>query len=774
MVYYIQQNNAILFQISQQISSIAPQVTIPSTPPPAFPAFNASTSDIRVNAFWFVALIFSLSAALLAILVQQWVRDYMHVFQRYSDPLKSARLRKYLHDGSEGWYMPVVAEAVPGLLHVSLFLFFIGLCDDVLNINTTVGICTTVPICISGLAYIFTIFAPAIYPQSPYQNSFSGLIWFLVQKIRGWRYKDRHPDGASKSVNPSMAQRQMQLAMEETEERKGRDEQAIRWLAGNLTEDAEMELFVMAIPGSFNTEWGVEVWKKVSKPMEHENTSRRHNGSIVGPVRDMNPATAAPSRSRTVHNVFGLIIHLIRPHTTNDSPTAPLLAPHPRNVHLPSTIPPIRENAVGDLSIRVLHLLETCKNRSLFAEHELWRKRTRACIQTTVSLICCADAKLDWFGDITKLLGEIGRDQKIRVASLEGIDQSFVMHWTCLSLMAIRSILEGSWLEEDAGYAVNLLGGDFSAGHELALTRAQEIDETLEEACGYLEELYSAIDQEEHLTEGQVMAILREYEPQISELERINTEADSHKQLDRWLFHIESRIGTDSHGIITHQLPGVQFNPHADRVQFSQAVDWYRDPFKLQFILPAQNLKSIGSLASIFQNILDGHWDADIFQGTYKSLEAFMRVPNWQPRLFQRQLWRLEDLRDGGGLGFIVQLFFLALKQLLSTSSSHSALFIGTFRSITTDWNKYKDSRGTQILLLDMVASYDGIISSFDYPSYITDELLMLLSNILKGQTGQHINEAEQQLELHRQLEKRARHQVWWAKVLRVITEARA
>jgi hypothetical protein len=136
MVYYLQQNNAILAQISQQISSITPQVSIPSTSSSPFPTYNPSASVIRVNAFWFMSLVFSLSAALLAILVQQWVRDYMHVFQRYSDPLKSARLRQYLHEGCEGWYMPVVAEAVPGLLHVSLFLFFVGLCDLVLNINT--------------------------------------------------------------------------------------------------------------------------------------------------------------------------------------------------------------------------------------------------------------------------------------------------------------------------------------------------------------------------------------------------------------------------------------------------------------------------------------------------------------------------------------------------------------------------------------------------------------------------------------------------------------
>jgi hypothetical protein len=138
MVYYLEQHSTILSQISQQIASIAPEVSIPSTPPPPFPFFSPSASDIRINAFWFMALAFSLSAALLAILVQQWVRDYMHVFQRYSDLQKSARMRQYLYEGSEGWYMPIAAEAVPGLLHVSLFLFFAGLADSTLNINTTI------------------------------------------------------------------------------------------------------------------------------------------------------------------------------------------------------------------------------------------------------------------------------------------------------------------------------------------------------------------------------------------------------------------------------------------------------------------------------------------------------------------------------------------------------------------------------------------------------------------------------------------------------------
>jgi hypothetical protein len=107
--------------------------------------------------------------------------------------------------------MPIAAEAVPGLLHVSLFLFFVGLGDSTLNINTTIGVTTTVPIGICGLLYIFTTLAPVIYPQSPYQTSFSAAIWYAIQKLHGRIYKDR--DGESKSVSTNMAQGQLQLSM---------------------------------------------------------------------------------------------------------------------------------------------------------------------------------------------------------------------------------------------------------------------------------------------------------------------------------------------------------------------------------------------------------------------------------------------------------------------------------------------------------------------------------------------------------------------------------
>ncbi|KAI9437912.1 hypothetical protein BJY52DRAFT_1196195 [Lactarius psammicola] len=143
----------------------------------------------------------------------------------------------------------------------------------------------------------------------------------------------------------------------------------------------------------------------------------------------------------------------------------------------------------------------------------------------------------------------------------------------------------------------------------------------------------------------------------------------------------------------------------------------------------------------------------------------------------ERQLWRLLDLRDGGGFGFSVELFLLVLARVLSMASSqdtHSALYIGTFRAITSGWRKHKDSIGTQRFILNLicdVAIFDrGIISNRSYPGYITDELLVLLGNMVEGQSGSHIDDA--MLELGRPLGLRDRP--FAVRAMKVISPPRA
>src|SRR6266850_1492192 len=710
MEYYFQQNNALLDQISRQISFISPQLSIPSTPPAPFPDFKPSAFDIRVNVFWFMALILSLSAALLATLVQQWVRDYMHVFQWYSDPLKRARARQYLHEGSERWRMRVVAEAVPGLLQVSLFLYFVGLCDFVLNINTKVGVGTTIAIAFAGLLYVSTTVIPVIDMQWPYRSSLSGLLWYAIQN-----FKDRSPRGASRSVSSDMAEGQVQRAMAATKHRSGLeslDNRAIRWLVSNATEGAGMESFVMAIPGSFD-EWGGEMWSNIL--FEDEDGSRNTSRNEPG-----------PSRTRSIPMVT------VRSHTASDSSA--------------NTAAQKKKDTLLELSARVGHLLNTCQNKGHFASDELWRRRTRACIETTALLVCCVRAELSQFGDMVKQLGDIGKDQAVRESSSVGKEQSFVMRWTCLSLVAIRPVLESNQLlHNDARLALKQL-----EWRDNTPTRVDKIMEALNKALGGLEPFFGLQIWGEDQTKKGIQKILRDHDAQISELEQIDVE-NAGFQMDDWsLLKVQRTIDRITHGVITSQLPGVKSDDSdMESVNFGQFVDFFRDPHTLLFIFPLRNLTRIHTFAKTLRKFLGGQTNVDTLQKMIKDLREFKSLSNLLDKPVLRQVWRLQDLSDGGGLGFTVELFFLAFKQLLSTSSSkepHSGLYVGTFRAITSDWSKYKNSVGTQRLLLDMVAPHHGIIFSFDYPDNIIDAFLAFLRNILNGQTGDHINDVAVQL----------------------------
>jgi|SRR6266850_1034806 len=92
-----------------------------------------------------------------------------------------------------------------------------------------------------------------------------------------------------------------------------------------------------------------------------------------------------------------------------------------------------------------------------------------------------------------------------------------------------------------------------------------------------------------------------------------------------------------------------------------------------------------------------------MFWKMIKDLQEFLST--WSVKLdqpdnlkpFCRQLWArcLQDL-SGGVLGFAVELFFLALKQLLSTFSksskeSHSEFYISTFHTVTARGSDTQD-----------------------------------------------------------------------------------
>src|SRR6266404_139908 len=641
LVYYQQQNVALLAQISTQVSSIAPQVSIPSTPPPPYPNFTPNSSSVWVNVFWFMSLVFSLSAALLATLVQQWVRDYMHVFQLYSHPLKIARLRQYLYEGSEGWYMPVIAESVPGLVHISLLLFFGGLGISLLAQNTVVGI-VVVLMCICVFPYILSTFTPIINPQAPLRNPFSGLIWYLTQKLRPHprKYSDRADGGTLKTLSPKMPEGQVQLAMEENEERKDRDAKAIQWLIRNRTEDDEMVSFVMAIPGTFTSKWGIEVWRKVSGVMEYEGASSGSNDTsnrseprtnVVSRV-SAPPSTRPPlPRPASGHRLLRIFE---KPSVNINATRTQSISEGAQSANDPHVT---RDPAINHLCKRIRRLLDTCKNLS--PKDELRRERARGCISTVASLVFCAGVKLEVFGDIGMLLRELGDTEEIRKRSETGSDGSFVPHWTCLSLVTVtRWSLNHDLIKRYARRAIDCLskfpvgdsGGRTNTGDpdEKALDNARTIDKyfkTTSEFCVY--GLSAAFNvRQEGRTEEQVKeALAHGHEADISNLESISPAANQMEDIDWAITGVNYQIKRVNRHLSQH-IPGVSFDEFksVDPMPPTQFFDPLAIEGKLispQFVFLRQRLQLLCSLAPKLRDIVDGRGN-----GAYQEILESMKT----------------------------------------------------------------------------------------------------------------------------------------------------
>ncbi|KAJ7105634.1 hypothetical protein C8R44DRAFT_534010, partial [Mycena epipterygia] len=124
----------LLSQISQQLAASAngSSFSIPPSPP-----FTPSASSLVCNALWFLSLGLSLSCALIATLLEQWARDFLHRSEIRSAPVIRARIFSFLYHGLKRFNMHTVVKVIPLLLHTSLIFFFAGLVAFLIPINIT-------------------------------------------------------------------------------------------------------------------------------------------------------------------------------------------------------------------------------------------------------------------------------------------------------------------------------------------------------------------------------------------------------------------------------------------------------------------------------------------------------------------------------------------------------------------------------------------------------------------------------------------------------------
>ncbi|KAH9046413.1 hypothetical protein EDB83DRAFT_2177911, partial [Lactarius deliciosus] len=172
---------AILTQISQQLSN-GSQTSAQAYVAPSSP-FQPSTSAIWVNALWFLSLVISLFCALLATLQQHWARRYLRLTQPQCAVHKRARLRSFFAEGVERFHLAFAVEAIPALLHISVFLFLTGLVISLFTIHHTIAYIILAATVTGGIVYTLITVMPVFCHNSPYHTPFSDLVWNIPRKI---------------------------------------------------------------------------------------------------------------------------------------------------------------------------------------------------------------------------------------------------------------------------------------------------------------------------------------------------------------------------------------------------------------------------------------------------------------------------------------------------------------------------------------------------------------------------------------------------------------
>lgn len=194
---WLQQDNSavsvqLLAQISAQLGSFTASPgfinsTVAPCPLTIFDGpFTPAQLDVRINTLWFLSLAVSLTASLLAIIVQQWLREYRlpgHVPAR-----ERVRLRQYRYDSLCTWGVPQIVSTLPILLQAALVLFLAGLCYLLASIDETVAKVFIAFVGVSMTAYFCFTVLPVAFRRCPYKNSIAHVLIQVVKLVYvvGW------------------------------------------------------------------------------------------------------------------------------------------------------------------------------------------------------------------------------------------------------------------------------------------------------------------------------------------------------------------------------------------------------------------------------------------------------------------------------------------------------------------------------------------------------------------------------------------------------------
>jgi hypothetical protein len=148
---------------------------------------RSTSSAIRLNVIWLFSLCISVSCALCAIIMQQWARRFERLCGREIEythsPDKKARLRLRLISSVTRHRVPVFINGMMAMLHVAVFLFFIGLIEFMWHLSQTVALAILVLESVFFALYLFFTIFPLFDEVSVFQTPITAAIWKILATL---------------------------------------------------------------------------------------------------------------------------------------------------------------------------------------------------------------------------------------------------------------------------------------------------------------------------------------------------------------------------------------------------------------------------------------------------------------------------------------------------------------------------------------------------------------------------------------------------------------
>ncbi|PBK78688.1 hypothetical protein ARMSODRAFT_1011232 [Armillaria solidipes] len=175
---YAQASASLLFElllVQRAIANGSPADTAPVSSLNPQTVFVPSATDVWVNGLWFTSLFLSLTTALVAVLVKQWLHHY--VVLPSGTPRERCFIRQYRYLGFQKWRVEVIVGVLPVLMHLALALFFIGLSLFLHPLRAALLWVVWTGTVLLIVAYVIVTILPMCFPQCPYRTPLCDLAY---------------------------------------------------------------------------------------------------------------------------------------------------------------------------------------------------------------------------------------------------------------------------------------------------------------------------------------------------------------------------------------------------------------------------------------------------------------------------------------------------------------------------------------------------------------------------------------------------------------------